>query len=341
MAMIKCPECGKEISDQSKQCVYCGCPIKGETQKESNLGLLFYVLPSLICLLSLLCLPFATTNYFITKDLDFWDTLHFIGENGYPSSAIMIEFAFFGAIGAFFEDLIIFIGGLANKETDFERTIKKIFSVGNTVLLSVVTLGAFVIGTVTGFEDLTPSSGWVVFLLGSIFWCGLHLAVAYKFKTQSGDLNSTPAIDQKAQKRRVCTSCGYVGEEDVCPQCGKNHWVTEINILKSRPAFNSCDRCGEKASIVTDVTVGRGDGENVLHLCKNCAAIYDIREPFRTDFDPTGINEYTLTSWQKDSIADQKNSELIDCLFDTDYTIEYRCQCYRELQKRGMILPNA
>lgn len=27
MALIKCIECGKEISDKSAQCVYCGCPI--------------------------------------------------------------------------------------------------------------------------------------------------------------------------------------------------------------------------------------------------------------------------------------------------------------------------
>lgn len=27
--LIKCPECGKEISDESKQCVHCGFPIAG------------------------------------------------------------------------------------------------------------------------------------------------------------------------------------------------------------------------------------------------------------------------------------------------------------------------
>ena len=27
MALIKCPECGKEISDKSKICVHCGFPI--------------------------------------------------------------------------------------------------------------------------------------------------------------------------------------------------------------------------------------------------------------------------------------------------------------------------
>lgn len=27
MALIKCPECGKEISNRSGKCIYCGCPI--------------------------------------------------------------------------------------------------------------------------------------------------------------------------------------------------------------------------------------------------------------------------------------------------------------------------
>ncbi len=28
MALIKCPECGKEISDKSEICVHCGYPLK-------------------------------------------------------------------------------------------------------------------------------------------------------------------------------------------------------------------------------------------------------------------------------------------------------------------------
>lgn len=28
MALIKCPECGKEISDKAKTCINCGCPIE-------------------------------------------------------------------------------------------------------------------------------------------------------------------------------------------------------------------------------------------------------------------------------------------------------------------------
>lgn len=30
MALIKCPECGKEISNQAKNCPNCGCPINYE-----------------------------------------------------------------------------------------------------------------------------------------------------------------------------------------------------------------------------------------------------------------------------------------------------------------------
>ena len=30
MALIKCSECGKEISDKSKTCIHCGCPVEKE-----------------------------------------------------------------------------------------------------------------------------------------------------------------------------------------------------------------------------------------------------------------------------------------------------------------------
>lgn len=33
MALIKCPECNKEISDKSNCCIYCGYPIANEKEK--------------------------------------------------------------------------------------------------------------------------------------------------------------------------------------------------------------------------------------------------------------------------------------------------------------------
>jgi uncharacterized C2H2 Zn-finger protein len=32
MALIKCPECGKEISDKAEACISCGCPIDGNVR---------------------------------------------------------------------------------------------------------------------------------------------------------------------------------------------------------------------------------------------------------------------------------------------------------------------
>lgn len=37
--LIKCPECGKEISDKSKQCIHCGFPL--DEQKNENICKIF------------------------------------------------------------------------------------------------------------------------------------------------------------------------------------------------------------------------------------------------------------------------------------------------------------
>ncbi len=38
MALIKCPECGKEISDKAKTCPNCGSPVLAEQPKENNVN---------------------------------------------------------------------------------------------------------------------------------------------------------------------------------------------------------------------------------------------------------------------------------------------------------------
>ncbi|MCD8377899.1 MAG: zinc ribbon domain-containing protein [Candidatus Gastranaerophilales bacterium] len=37
MALINCPECGKQISDKSSVCIHCGYPISTMQEKENNL----------------------------------------------------------------------------------------------------------------------------------------------------------------------------------------------------------------------------------------------------------------------------------------------------------------
>jgi predicted amidophosphoribosyltransferase len=36
MALIKCPECGKEISDLAKACPSCGCPVNSDSVDETE-----------------------------------------------------------------------------------------------------------------------------------------------------------------------------------------------------------------------------------------------------------------------------------------------------------------
>lgn len=36
MALMKCPECGKEVIDQSETCIHCGYPLKKESKEAEN-----------------------------------------------------------------------------------------------------------------------------------------------------------------------------------------------------------------------------------------------------------------------------------------------------------------
>ena len=40
MALIKCPECGAEISDKAGSCIHCGCPLQREDQSQTEVGTL-------------------------------------------------------------------------------------------------------------------------------------------------------------------------------------------------------------------------------------------------------------------------------------------------------------
>ena len=38
MALIKCSECGTEVSDKAEKCPKCACPIAGIKKEESHIG---------------------------------------------------------------------------------------------------------------------------------------------------------------------------------------------------------------------------------------------------------------------------------------------------------------
>ena len=64
MALIKCKECGKEISDQATTCPNCGCPINDDTYtkevKASKRVAIF-----IIAILIIVCLVGFIFGYFI------------------------------------------------------------------------------------------------------------------------------------------------------------------------------------------------------------------------------------------------------------------------------------
>jgi len=60
MALIKCAECGKEISDQAKVCPHCGLPLK---KKGKGLAIASFVLGIVSCVYSIGIVSTAFTPY--------------------------------------------------------------------------------------------------------------------------------------------------------------------------------------------------------------------------------------------------------------------------------------
>ena len=43
MALIKCPECGKKISDKADACINCGCPLSEFNKQEIKIKRVTFV----------------------------------------------------------------------------------------------------------------------------------------------------------------------------------------------------------------------------------------------------------------------------------------------------------
>lgn len=52
MALICCPECGKNISDNSDKCIYCGFPMKMEKKHKNPLGIVIVLIMVIICIIA-------------------------------------------------------------------------------------------------------------------------------------------------------------------------------------------------------------------------------------------------------------------------------------------------
>lgn len=79
MALIKCSECGKEVSDKANSCPNCGAPIKeDEIKKEINAGIkigkkfaiILIVTLSLIIIGAFIFGYFIPAHTYITKDIN-------------------------------------------------------------------------------------------------------------------------------------------------------------------------------------------------------------------------------------------------------------------------------
>lgn len=62
MAIINCPECGKEISSQANACPNCGYPIKENTNKNKNVKRVKMILSVITTLIILGCIVALSVN---------------------------------------------------------------------------------------------------------------------------------------------------------------------------------------------------------------------------------------------------------------------------------------
>ncbi len=76
MALIKCPECGKEISDRAESCPSCGCPMDEEEDENDSKDYKSNLPYEFLCLISAI---FATVVTFmiINEGAGLWFPLIF------------------------------------------------------------------------------------------------------------------------------------------------------------------------------------------------------------------------------------------------------------------------
>ncbi|MBQ3635357.1 MAG: CD225/dispanin family protein [Bacteroidales bacterium] len=97
MTLIRCRECGREVSDAAAKCPHCGAPIKDggqvkgrELMPESNL--IWGVVTTVCC-----CLPFGIASIIqASKVSNYWDGGQY--EMAYEAAAKAKKYAIIGAV---------------------------------------------------------------------------------------------------------------------------------------------------------------------------------------------------------------------------------------------------
>lgn len=67
MAMIKCPECGKEVSDKASTCPSCGCPVNGQKKGVDPKIIIAVVAVAIIAVIVILVIPKGNNSNVETK----------------------------------------------------------------------------------------------------------------------------------------------------------------------------------------------------------------------------------------------------------------------------------
>ena len=104
MALITCPECGKEISDKSKQCVHCGYPLDDITHEDIDSNAYeFYEIILLECgpnKVQVIKKIRECTGMGLKESYDFLDSLPQMVQNGLTYEECNTLSNYFSAIGA-------------------------------------------------------------------------------------------------------------------------------------------------------------------------------------------------------------------------------------------------
>ena len=89
MALIKCPECGKEISSETKNCPNCGCPIKKDDNKKKSKMLAAVILNTLAVVIPVLFFILLNNMTEVSEETNGGISIELANESSYSSKGLL------------------------------------------------------------------------------------------------------------------------------------------------------------------------------------------------------------------------------------------------------------